>query len=38
VRLWGLPVLAAVLAGLAGCGGVHLKEGGFVVQASPVPG
>ena len=32
MRLWGLPALVAVLAGLAGCGGVRLEEGGFVVR------
>jgi hypothetical protein len=32
VRLGGLPVLAALLAGLAGCGGVRLEEGSYVVQ------
>jgi len=32
VRLRGLPVLAALLAWLAGCGGVRLEEGSYVVR------
>ena len=32
MRLWGLPALAALLAGLAGCGGVRLEEGSYVVR------
>ncbi len=32
MRVRGLPALAALLAGVAGCGGVHLEEGSFVVR------
>jgi hypothetical protein len=32
VRLRGLPALAALLAGVAGCAGVRLEEGSFVVR------
>lgn len=32
MRLLGLPALVALLAGLAGCGGVRLEEGSYVVR------
>jgi hypothetical protein len=32
VRLQRLPALAALLVGLAGCGGVRLEEGSYVVR------